>query len=247
MTEHSLQSRVRFRVGTSGWNYPHWRGVFYPAELPVSRWFEHYCRVFDTVEINNTFYHLPDAETFVHWRAQAPGGFLYAVKANRYLTHLKKLNDVAEPLQRFLKAVRRLGDRRGPILYQLPPRWRRNVERLDDFCRLLPRRMTHVFEFRDADWLVDETFAVLEKHRACLCIHDLVDRHPRVVTGPAVYVRFHGAGELYGGSYSNGHLRRWAEWMREAGRSAQVVYAYFNNDAAAHAIYNALTLREMLA
>lgn len=241
-----MVAKSRFRIGTSGWNYQHWRGRFYPEELPASRWFEHYCREFDTVEVNNTFYQLPEEHTFDHWRRQAPPGFLYAVKANRFLTHLKKLKEPAEPLERFLDRCRRLKEHLGPILYQLPPHWKRNVERLDRFCALLPGDLMHVFEFRDPDWLAEETYAVLQRYRVCLCVHDLLPRHPRRVTGRAAYVRFHGAGERYGGGYRRDRLRRWASWMCEVAATGRAVYAYFNNDAEAHAVRNANTLRELV-
>jgi uncharacterized protein YecE (DUF72 family) len=239
-------NRVVYRIGTSGWSYPHWRGRFYPAQWPVRRWFEHYSRVFDTVEINNTFYRLPEARTFERWRQQAPPGFLYAVKANRYLTHVKKLKGAAAALGLFLQRTRRLGVHLGPVLYQLPPGWKRDVKRLSEFCALLPAGVVHVMEFREPDWLVEETFEVLERHGVNLCIHDLLPRHPRRVTGSCVYVRFHGAGELYGGSYSTAPLRRWAEWLREVAAQGRSVYGYFNNDAEAHAVRDALRLRELL-
>ncbi len=236
------------RVGTSGWNYPHWRGRFYPESLPPRRWFEHYCRYFDTVEINNTFYRLPETQTFDRWREAAPAGFVFAVKANRFLTHRKKLKEVAGPLQLLVERAERLQTHLGPILYQLPPRWKRNLERLRCFCELLPSRLLHVVEFREPDWLVDETFALLDQFGVGLCIHDLVERHPKRVTGQLVYVRFHGAGQLYGGSYRKDVLRRWADWLNEQTTVAsRGVFVYFNNDAEAFAVKNALTLKELLA
>lgn len=234
------------RVGTSGWNYAHWKERFYPAGLSQKRWFEHYAGVFDTVEINNTFYRLPEPDTFDHWREQAPTGFVYAVKANQFLTHRKRLKDAQEPLELFLGRARRLRPHLGPILYQLPPRWHRNLRRLEDFCRLLPKGLIHVVEFRDADWLVDETFALLEHYGVCLCIHDMLPRHPRRVTGPALYLRFHGAGERYGGCYRRDQLHRWADWICQAATPQRSVFAYFNNDAEAFAVENACTLREFL-
>ncbi|MFW6125290.1 MAG: DUF72 domain-containing protein [Pirellulales bacterium] len=241
-----MTKRQAIRIGTSGWNYPHWRGRFYPKGLPADRWFEHYAKSFDTVEINNTFYQLPEQSTFDHWRQQAPRGFLYAVKANRFITHMKKLKDPREPLENFLSRARRLGAHLGPILYQLPPHWKRNTERLEAFCRLLPRELCHVFEFRERDWLCDEVYDVLEANRCCLCVHDLLQRHPRRVTGPASYIRFHGAGEQYGGSYRRRRLRRWARWIGDVVGGGRTVYAYFNNDANAYAVHDARVLRELL-
>lgn len=241
------QAGRRIRVGTSGWNYPHWRGLFYPSDLPATRWFAHYCRYFDTVEINNTFYRLPPLQTFEAWRRRAPAGFVYAVKAHRFLTHRKRLLDCGAALQTFLSRVAALGAHCGPVLYQLPPHWRRNLERLEQFCALLPPGMTHVFEFRDPDWLVEETFALLRRYRASLCWHDLIVDHPQVVTGKVIYVRFHGAGELYGGCYSERALRAWARRLTTAAGRRRKVYAYFNNDAEAFAVANATRLRELLA
>lgn len=238
---------VAVRIGTSGWIYPHWRGRFYPEHLPQSRWFSHYAAHFDTVEINNTFYRLPAPSTFDAWRRQAPAGFEYAVKANRYLTHMKKLRDTSEALEQLFDAARLLGDRLGPILFQLPPRWKYNGARLSAFLEMLPKRLTCVFEFRDRTWLCRECIALLERHGACLCIHDLLPRHPRVVTGPAAYVRFHGAGETYAGSYGRPRLRRWARWLGGIREQGLKGYAYFNNDANACAAFNAMTLRELVA
>jgi uncharacterized protein YecE (DUF72 family) len=233
------------RIGTSGWNYDHWKGRFYPDDLPQSRWFAHYCRTFDTVEINNTFYHQPSPETFDAWRQQAPQDFLYAVKANRYLTHMRKLNDPSEPLQRFLEGARRLKTRLGPILYQLPPNWRKNLGRLRAFAESLPRDLTHVIEFRDRDWLDDDTYQLMAEHRLCLCVHDRLPRHPRRVTGSIAYVRFHGAGEEYAGKYRPSRLRGWADWIAEVAE-AHRVFVYFNNDIKGHALADAKTLRRLI-
>src|SRR3954469_24719354 len=145
------------RIGCSGWNYRHWRGAFYPEKLPVKRWFEYYSEQFDTVEINNSFYRLPPAETFAKWRDQAPPGFAYAVKANRYLTQAKKLKDCAEPIARMMPPVRHLDTALGPILYQLPPTLRLKPGGLEEFLTLLPTGLVHVFEFRHASWYVSES------------------------------------------------------------------------------------------
>ena len=221
-------------------------GPFYPADLPHDRWFEHYSRDFDTVEINNTFYQQPDDETFDHWREQAPAGFLYAVKANRYLTHMKKLKDPRVPLERFLRGAQRLQGRLGPILYQLPPHWCKNLARLEAFVKVLPKQLKHVVEFRERDWLADDMYALLSEHDVSLCVHDMLRRHPRRVTGPIVYVRFHGAGRTYGGKYRPSRLGSWGQWITEQSRRRDV-FAYFNNDENAHAVRNARELREICA
>lgn len=235
-----------YRIGTSGWIYSHWRERFYPADLPTKRWFEHYAQKFDTVEINNTFYRLPEADQFDAWRQAAPKGFLFTVKASRFLTHMKKLKDPEEPLERLLTRATHLGRHLGPLLYQLPPHWRVDLGRLRDFCAQLPKRRAHVIEFREPSWLTRETFELLARFRVATCIHDIIKNHPREITAPLVYLRFHGVGQKYGGDYSRARLRRWAGWIRALPKSVCTVYAYFNNDANAYAIKNALTLRQLL-
>lgn len=241
-----MAGRAPIRIGTSGWIYEHWRGRFYPESLPVARWFEHYARHFDTVEINNTFYGLPDEGSFDAWQQQAPRGFMYAVKASRFLTHMKKLKDPAEPLARLLGRARRLAAHLGPVLYQLPPHWRPDEGRLRAFCAALPRDLVHVMEFRERAWLQPRILAVLAEHRVALCIHDLLPDHPRELTAPTAYVRFHGTSGHYRGRYTRRELGGWARWMSEAAAAGHAVFAYFNNDAEAHAIADARTLRSIL-
>jgi uncharacterized protein YecE (DUF72 family) len=234
------------RVGCSGWQYRHWRGSFYPSTLPSSRWFEQYVRGFDTVEVNNTFYRLPEPGTFVDWARRAPRGFTFAVKASRFLTHMKKLKDPAEPLRRFFTRARRLGRTLGPVLYQLPPRWPVDVERLAAFLKALPRRHRHAVEFRDPSWYRDEVFALLERRRVALCLHDMEGSGSgKIDIGPFVYVRFHGTTK-YGGRYSDGTLNGWADWLAERARDRRV-YAYFNNDVGGHAPRDAVRLRDAIA
>jgi uncharacterized protein YecE (DUF72 family) len=237
--------RGTIRIGCSGWNYEHWRGRFYPEEAPPKQWFELYAKVFDTVEINNTFYQLPAAQTFKAWREQAPDGFIYAVKANRYLTHMKRLKDAKAPLKRFLDRARLLREHLGPILYQLPPRWRLNLERLESFLDLLPEGLRHVFEFRDQSWMADEVFQLLEERGASFCAHDMPGLDvPRLAVGPIAYVRLHGAKEMYRGGYPEPTLRSWSRWMEQQVRAGKDLYVYFNNDAEAHATRDALRLKQ---
>jgi len=235
----------QIRIGTSGWNYDHWKGRFYPERLPQRQWFDFYAEVFDTVEVNNTFYHQPSNATVDAWRTQAPRGFLYAVKANRYITHMKRLKYPDEPVDRFLSGARRLKEHLGPILYQLPPNWNRNPERLASFLSVLPRDLHHVVEFRNRDWLCDETYAVLEENGVGLCVHDMLRRHPRRVTGSVAYLRFHGSGQKYGGRYRKRRLQSWADWIREMSGDCNV-FAYFNNDDNANAVADAKRLRELV-
>lgn len=230
----------RLRVGTSGYHYAHWRGVFYPEELREKEWLDYYVTRFDTVEINNTFYHLPTPEAFDHWREHAPVGFCYALKFSRYGSHIKRLKDPAQPIKMFLGRARRLKEFLGPILVQLPPRWGVNPERLAGFLRAAPRRCRWAFEFRDQSWLCEEVYALLRAHDAALCIHDMLADHPRKLTAHWTYLRFHGTN--YSGCYSRQALAREAEWIRGYLKEGLDVYAYFNNDAEGYAPRNALDL-----
>ncbi len=234
------------RIGTSGWVYAHWRGVFYPQDLREAKWFEWYAQRFDTVEINNSFYRLPSAATFRRWAAQAPGNFRYAVKASRFLTHMKKLKDPEQPLASFFERAERLGARLGPVLYQLPPRWALNLDRFETFLRALPRRHMHVVEFRDASWLVGEVYALLERYAVGHCIHDMGHLDvPRRVTASVAYVRFHGDAR-HGGSYSHAALSGWARRIEGWEREELDVYVYFNNDLGGHAVRNATSLKALV-
>jgi uncharacterized protein YecE (DUF72 family) len=239
--------KAQIRIGCSGWQYKHWREIFYPKGLAQTRWFAFYAEHFDTVEINSSFYHLPKATTFEKWRDQAPPGFCYAIKANRFITQAKKLLDCEEPMERMMSATRHLGDRLGPMLYQLPPSLKINLERLETFLHLLPNDVTNVFEFRHKSWYVDETFALLDRHGVSLCLHDMRGSvTERLAVGPAVYVRFHGGVGKYWGRYSDATLMGWAEWLVEQARSGRSAWAYFNNDIMGHAIDDAQTLKSMV-
>ena len=238
--------RTAARIGCSGWQYRHWRGDFYPADLPTAQWLEFYAARFDTVEINNSFYRLPSAATFAVWRRRAPRGFLYAVKASRFLTHMKKLKDPADPLANFFSRAKHLGPALGPVLYQLPPRWPLNIERLQDFLRALPRNRHHAIEFREPTWYDDRVFALLVRHKVALCLHDMAgSASGRLSVGPFIYVRFHGTSK-YSGSYSDDMLEGWAGWLAARIGEGKSVYAYFNNDTGGHAPRDAERLRTML-
>ncbi len=235
---------AELRLGTSGYLYRHWRGDFYPTGLPVRLWFEHYAQTFDTVELNATFYRLPEADVFTRWRAAAPAGFCYAVKYSQYGTHRKKLLDPETHVPRFVERARRLGPTLGPILVQLPPRWDVDLERLDGFLTALPTDLSWVIEIRDARWLTGPVLDRLRSHRISLCLHDLVADHPLVVTGPLVYLRFHGV--RYGGRYGPARLAPIAGRIEEWLADGLPVFAYFNNDIGGHAIHDALSLRGMV-
>lgn len=227
--------------------YQHWRGLFYPEKLAVKRWFAHYAETFDTVEINNSFYRLPKPQTFAAWRRQAPPGFMYAVKANRYLTQARKLKDCEEPVARMMASVGALMPALGPLLYQLPPRFKVNLDRLEAFLAITPRSVTNVFEFRDPSWYCDAVFAMLERYGASLCAHDMPGSiSPRIAVGPVAYVRLHGTDGKYVGRYSDEALQGWADGIAREARGGRPVWAYFNNDIHGHAIEDAQTLRAMV-
>lgn len=238
-------------IGTSGWSYDHWTGPFYPAGLPARERLAYYARRLASAEINASFYRLPSAQTLEGWRRSVPDGFVFAVKASRYITHLKKLREPREGLDRLLDRVRLLGDRLGPVLFQLPPRWRFDRERLERFLEALasvggpPTRF--VFELRDRSWHNDEALDLLGRYRAAYCIYELDGfLSPPSVTTDLVYVRLHGPGGPYRGRYDDAALSGWAArcaaWLREG----LEVYCFFDNDEAGHAVSNALALRRML-
>jgi uncharacterized protein YecE (DUF72 family) len=239
-----MEERRKIHIGCSGWSYEHWRGRFYPEKLKPGEWFAHYAEFFDTVEINNTFYRLPPAETFNSWHEQAPVGFIYAVKASRYLTHVKRLKNARSALNKFLTRARRLKEHLGPILYQLPPHWHLNWERLESFLDMLPADLLHVFEFRDQSWMTEDILQRLDERNVSFCTHDYHDlKVPRRAVGPIAYVRFHGPTGGYAGGYSEPTLRGWWRWMERQIGNGKMLYVYFNNDAEAHAVRNALQLK----
>lgn len=235
----------QLHVGTSGWNYPHWREHFYPRGLPERDWLGYYARRFDTVEINYSFYRWPERESFEKWSRETPEGFVFAVKASRYLTHRKKLKDPEEPLARVIDHARGLGAKLGPILYQLPPHWKANLDRLREFLALLPTDIRHAMEFRDPSWQTEEVYRLLEEHSVAYCIMS-APALPRVmrVTAPFAYIRMHHGGGPDGG-YDDHQLEWWAEQLSPMLPTTDI-YVYFNNDLQAHAVTNALSLRRML-
>ena len=229
------------RIGTSGYHYDHWKGVFYPEDLPKAEWFSYYARNFATVEINNTFYHLPEASTFNAWRRQAPKGFCYALKFSRYGSHIVRLKKPRSTIGKFLQRAGRLGEFLGPILVQLPPNWKADPERLAAFLKAAPKDYRWAVEFRDPRWLCEEVFAILKEHGCALCVHDMIDDHPRLVTAEWVYLRFHG--DHYSGCYTPQFLTARAAEIRAYLAAGLDVFAYFNNDAQGFAIQNATDLK----
>ncbi len=239
--------RGELRVGTSGWHYPHWRETFYPAGMATEDFLAFYAAHFNTVELNNSFYQLPSRENFTSWAERVPADFLFAVKASRYLTHRKKLKDPEQPLSRLLENAAGLGSKLGPVLFQLPPKWRANPTRLAAFVGILPRSHRYVFEFRDPSWLTEEVYGILREAGCALCVASSPHfPEERRITADFLFLRFHGGKELYGSDYSRAELRDYARWAAPALERGMDVYAYFNNDAQGYAIGNALEFRGLL-
>ena len=236
-----------YYIGTSGWHYDHWKGLFYPEKLAKPKWLEFYAQHFTTVELNNSFYRLPSETAFVNWRELSPKGFVFAVKVSRFITHMKRLKNVEEPLQNFLSRADFLQDKLGPLLYQLPPNMKRNDETLEAFLSMLPCQYHHVLEFRHESWIDDGVFEVLRRHNVGLCVFDMPDfTCPLVATADFAYVRFHGSAGLYASCYSDEELSSWAKRIAKLETNLNTVYIYFNNDAEGYAVKNAKTISQML-
>jgi uncharacterized protein YecE (DUF72 family) len=237
-------------VGTSGWSYRHWRGAFYPADLPAKQHFAFYQEHFRTVELNTTFYHLPRPTTVDGWRRQASAGFIYAVKGSRYITHNKKLTDPEQHLDRFFDLIGELGPRLGPMLFQLPPSWSRNAQRLDAFLaafRKRARRRAVAVEFRHPSWYHEEIYEILRHRHAALCISHLAGvQSPVMATAATVYLRLHGSGEKYAGAYGAEGLRPWVERISAWLADEREVFCYFDNDIGAAAPQDALLLQALV-
>jgi Uncharacterized conserved protein len=215
----------KYRIGTGGWHYDHWRGLYYPEGLPKSKWLQFYARQFSTVELNNTFYYLPSEKAFTAWRESVPDNFIFAVEVSRFITHIKKLRNLGSAVENFLSRARLLQDKLGPILYQLPPNMKRNDEILGDFLSSLPRMYQHVFEFRHESWIDDSVFHILQQYNAGLCVFDMPGFScPFVTTSDFVYIRFHGSERLYSSCYSNEELSQWAEKITALGKSVNTIY-----------------------
>ena len=242
MTNHD-----RVWIGTSGWVYKHWMSIFYPPRMPGAAQLPFYAERFDTVEVNYSFYRLPERSVFETWRAQTPIDFLFAVKGSRYLTHMRKLKEPEEPLQRLMERAGGLGDKLGPILFQFPGAWRLNVERLAAFMaelRAYPAGR-YAFEFRHPTWLVPEVYSLLEEAGAALCLPS----HPQMpldvkLTAPWTYIRMHTG--RYGTGYSDPELQEWAARIEGFRRDGVETFVYFNNDPGGHALRDADRLAGLL-
>lgn len=238
---------ISIRIGTSGWHYEHWQGVFYPDDLPPSGWLAWYARHFDTVEINRSFYRLPTLKAVQAWHDATPENFLFAVKGSRFITHMKKLKDPEAGIASFLPVLEPLAAKRGPVLFQLPPHWKCNPGRLAGFLEAWPAGIPCAFEFRDPSWHCPEIYSLLESYNSAFCIFDIGGFcSPPQITADFAYIRLHGPDGPYAGCYGRRELEQWAERIR-SWRELRAVYVYFDNDQAGYAVRNALELKALLA
>jgi uncharacterized protein YecE (DUF72 family) len=238
---------AEIRIGASGWHYKHWVGPVYPERWPASKMLSWYQERFDTVEINNSFYRLPGAHAIGQWRTSTPANFCFSVKGSRYLTHMKKLKDPVPGIEKFFSRMELLKEKLGPVLFQLPPNFGVQPRRLEEFLDALPQWHRYAFEFRDRSWDTPEILQLLRTRNAAYCQYHLAGyQSPPEITADITYIRLHGPGGKYQGSYDDETLGIWARRITEWSRDLKTIYVYFDNDDSGYAALNALRLREMV-
>jgi uncharacterized protein YecE (DUF72 family) len=239
---------ARLYIGCSGFSYDHWRGRFYPEDIPKTKWLQQYSNAFSTVELNVTFYGLPTEKTFLMWHEKSPDNFIFSLKGSRFITHVKRLKDADAPIQSFFEKALLLREKLGAVLWQLPPGMKADTGRLGEFSGALKKYgARNAFEFRDESWINDKVISLFKNENLSLCMADwppFLDDLP--VTADFVYIRRHGAEGGYATSYSEAELKRDARRIEKYLGQGKDVYIYFNNDYMAYAPKNALRLREML-
>lgn len=248
-----MEKKRNIHVGTSGWMYDHWKGRFYPEEAKKNK-LEYYCRFFGTVEINNSFYHLPSKETFKLWKKRTPEKFVFSVKAIRYITHVKRLKTDDEGIRaakNFYLNASGLGNKLAVILFQLPPNFKYDRERVENFLktwrRINRKKIKAAFEFRHASWFNDELYEILKKYHFGLVVASTPHYPMKIVfTSDFIYFRFHGKDTLYGSKYSDKELEKWADEINNFPTDVQSVFLYFDNDANAYATENAVFIKNLL-
>ena len=235
-----------WKIGTSGWSYSHWKKIFYPPNILKSKWLDFYSEHFDTVEVNATFYRLPNPKTFDNWYQKTPDNFIWAVKGSKFITHTKRLKEPKEPLIRLYSAVERLKEKLGVILFQVPPSLSFNRELFLPFCENLDHTYNHALEIRHPSWIDSHVFEILKENNIAFCLSDTAGRYPyhEVITADFLYIRLHGSKKLYASEYSEEELQGWAKKIRNWNMPAHI---YFDNDAKGFAIKNAKRLKEILS
>jgi len=235
-------------IGTSGWSYPSWKGIFYPENLSERKWLEFFAENFKTVELNSPFYRLPKESTFSGWYRRTPKDFIFAVKVSRFISHVKYLKDCKKAWEIFYQRAKLLKEKLGPFLIQLPPNWKKDLKRIKDFVKMARKvspKERFVFEFRHESWFCPQVYQYFKKEKnITFCIADS-KRWPKITElfGDFVYIRFHGPGSLYASKYSKDQLKEWAKIIKKFLKKDIDVFCYFNNDFSGFAIENA---RELL-
>ena len=239
---------AKLYIGCSGFSYRHWRGPFYPEEIPQKQWFNHYMRRFSTVELNVTFYRTPSADTFRHWYEESAPSFSFAVKGSRYITHIKRLQDIEGAMERFFVPAQQLKEKLQVVLWQFPPQFKRDLPRLESFLGQLENYgLRSTLEFRNESWICPEVIEMCQARKVSLCMADwppFIEVTP--ITGEFVYIRRHGMQGSYNGNYSSAELEKDAERIRGYLKKKLDVFIYFNNDAGGAAPNNALELATLL-
>ncbi len=234
-------------IGTSGWQYPDFSARFYPQDLAKVDQLSYYARQFPSVEVNNTFYHLPKMKTVENWVAKVPEGFVFAVKASRYITHMKNLLDPDESLPKFFERIAGFGAYCGPILFQLPPNWDLDLERLVNFLPHLPKEHRYTFELRNKTWLTEKVYILLRQYGIALCLYEInYHQSPILTTADFVYIRLHGPGRAYADPYAPLELERWAVRINQWLNDGKDVYCYFDNTLNGYAWANAQSLLKLI-
>ena len=242
-----MKKKTSINIGTSGWNYKHWKGNFYPEGIPQKKWLEYYITKFSTVELNNTFYRLPLVSTFKKWHDSTPENFLFSVKASRFITHIKRLNEPEEPVDKFISSAKNLKTKLGPVLFQLPPGFKYDPERLECLLKILPPKLRYTFEFRNSTWWNDETYQLLRRYNSAFCIFELGEIiSTKEVTADFVYIRLHGPSGRYSGDYDKHTIKEWADLFNQWKKEDKDIFCYFDNDERGFAAKNALDLKEMV-
>lgn len=237
----------KIHIGTSGWHYMHWKGPYYPKDLSTKDFLMFYAKNLNTVEINSTFYRLPEISTLKEWKKNVPKQFLFSVKMSRYITHNKKLKQPKSSLHKFFSRIEILKEQLGVILVQLPPYWKLNLDRFIFFLQALPKGYRYAFEFREESWLCKEIFSLLKRYKHALCLYEIEGKKTQeLLTSNFVYIRLHGPKKAYQGSYSHYALNQWTKKILQWRKERKEVFCYFDNDEKGYAVKNAMTLQKKI-